>query len=270
MGRNLGRGLTLSETVIALFLMASATLIVIGLFHYGLRSAGRAKDVSIAVRLAENKLVEIQEWATDADNFYSNWATYDGVTTVDSDFPGYNIFVDCDPGNYTIFTPCTDLEAAYAPNQRRMTESVVPVEISVSWGDRSPSKTHTLVTRIGSPYQPVGVLEIQRVGGDPDPVPPEGEVLFEAVLKDTSGRAIPDVTFNWAQKPGSSRGQFSITGGRNRNTSRLVNRYGTDDTSGLPYSQLGNTKVRAYYRYHGVPDYEDSASISLDGIPPPP
>jgi Tfp pilus assembly protein PilV len=191
------RGFSLAETVVALFVLASSVLVVVTLFDSSLREHRRAEKLARAVMLADRITDRIRAFARDPALFATGWGAYNGVTWSETDEPQFTIRTDCIPAGREIMSPCQSIEDMHAPAQRKLSSTLVPVRIRVSWEGGGPSREVTVVTEVAEPRRQAQTLVINRVGGPPDPVPPLGVVEYEAQLRDSGGAEIKDVTFSW-------------------------------------------------------------------------
>ncbi|MEW6284106.1 MAG: hypothetical protein AB1758_36165, partial [Candidatus Eremiobacterota bacterium] len=86
------RAVSLTEVLIAIFLLSAAFLLVTNLFHAGMRYHRQADDRLTATRLAQNKLEEIAGWArgrTGTSYNFFDWTPYAGASGTFPDAPGY-------------------------------------------------------------------------------------------------------------------------------------------------------------------------------------
>lgn len=237
---------SLAETILAMFLLVAAALSITILFHQGLRNTGRARATASAVRLAENKLAEMRDWAADPGNFRSGWGPYNSQTFTDPNFPGYSVFTEVGSSE-TIFTPCTTLGTL---DDKRMTSSVIPVRVTVSWDATDPGKRFELNSHIGAPpTTPAANISITTIAGSA-PVPNPGNIQLEARLQDSGGTLIPDMMYRWYFSNGSAEGSMTVGGGGDNDRATVFNSGWTPDDPNAPPAP-GNVKVRVRCRYHG-------------------
>lgn len=249
-----------------MFLMTAALLMVINLFHSGLRHGAQARMVVEANRLAENTLAEIRAWAREPANFLSGWTPYNGVVLSDPDWPAFRIRVDCEPTGIEVLSPSTALETAYSPDQRRLSSSVVPVEVTVEWGaPGDPHRSVTVVTQVGEPLRQLGPnpLQVTRSGGASDPVPQEGLVSFQAQLVDSSGQPIQDISFEWYAVPVTGNATVVPLGSRNRASSQLQHHYYLNPITSTWSYEPGQVRARARAIYGGRELEQESLDVVL-------
>ncbi|MEW6282590.1 MAG: hypothetical protein AB1758_28530 [Candidatus Eremiobacterota bacterium] len=79
MVRALSRGLSLLETVIALFILSAAIMLVVNLMHASLRHKARLEKRTQATLLASRVMAELRSWARDPINFATGWAGKDAI-----------------------------------------------------------------------------------------------------------------------------------------------------------------------------------------------
>jgi hypothetical protein len=235
-----------------MFLLLTAILIVVLLFHQGLRHTSRANQLTAAVRLAENKMAEIRKWAQDPANFASAWTPYKNVTSRDPEAPSFFLHIDCQPTGLATDTPCSALEALHDPDRRTLNVSVVPVRVRVSWHPTDSARSVSLLSYVAAPVREVARLQVDRTGGDPDPVPPEGEVGFKATLFDPSGTPIPEVMFAWSVEAISGNATIDKSPPRDGSTAKLKHHYRFNPVIGTWTYVEGEVRVRARARYHGL------------------
>ncbi|MCA9792933.1 MAG: hypothetical protein KC910_14095 [Candidatus Eremiobacteraeota bacterium] len=247
------RGLSLAETIVALFLLVAAMLVMINLFHSALRYRAMVVQQMQATALARKVMAEVRDWARDPVNFDSNWSPYRGVTLTDPDYPGLSAEVDCDELGRALYSPSTQLETLEGARARVLTRSLVPVRVQVNFGrDREV----TLFSYVGERPRPLGAnpVVVTRTGGSPDPVPRDGTVDFGAQLLDSGGQPVADVTFDWAVKPVSGNAMLDRQPvSRDFRSMVLVHRMVINDLVTPPEEGYasGTIEVQARARYHG-------------------
>lgn len=279
------RGLSLTETVVAIFLLSVAMLLVINLMHVSIRYQGMNRRQATGMLLAQKLLDAVRAWAWEAPggiyNYHASWAPWQGASLTDPDFPGYTAQVDAQPGSVILQSPCTGLESIYAPLNRRLTASVVPVRVQVQWDANDPTRRVSLVSYVGEPppRTPITVT-VTRAGGPGDPVPPDGVVDFTVQASDANGAPISDLVYRWsvestAPNPGDVPGLGTVLDSelltpppaappflapRDGTAAKLQHVYRRKDTS-WAYAP-GFCKMRARARVCGV-DYWGESLVLL-------
>lgn len=205
------KALTLAEAIVSFFLLTGAFLVVIGLFHWGLRYASQAQSQQKAVVVAENKLTEVRAWARTpkATGFnFDDWTVYQNNTAVDPQYPEYTVNVQAQAQPVT--TPCTLFEAPYAAaaDQRILKTSVMKVQVTVSWGT---SRNIRLVTMVADPTRelrtnnPVVISEISAAA----PLGRDLTAEYSVYGYDNHDNVIRDLIFRWNTKLGAANGAVS-------------------------------------------------------------
>lgn len=191
------RGLSLLETIISLFLMVAATLIVTQLFHTSLRHGNVTERRLLGAFLCDGKIEEIRAWASDPDNYEGTWAPYDNVTTTDPEYTDYQITTTL--SNPSRLSPATDLESIHPVGDRKeVNESLRGVTVTCVWGTRPVDRLEvsTLVSAPPREWHATNPLEITQTSS----VSPWSRDLtnsFRVRGFDENGREIQDITFHW-------------------------------------------------------------------------
>ncbi len=219
------RGLTLVETVISIFLLLCACLVVIALFHTSLRYSARILQQNAASVVAEKTLARVRAWARSREgvkfNFErsSNWNVYNGDLQPDPEEASFHVRILAVP--HTIFSPCSELEKQFDLDRRRaLGSSYHRVTVTVSWDPPSPSNTFAITSLIGSPPHRMpssqGALKTRLEVETPDYHDPlffDDVNKFRAKLIDADDEEIPDVMFRWHVIPGIGAGLTSSGNG---------------------------------------------------------
>ncbi|MCA9796677.1 MAG: hypothetical protein KC910_32935, partial [Candidatus Eremiobacteraeota bacterium] len=214
------RGLALLETIIAIFLLTAGFIVIAALYHTALRHSRVVEEKHIAVLVAERKLEEIRSWSrqthgtggTDRFSDDASWATYDGVTTTDPDYPNYSITVSAT--RHQLFAPSSQFESVRfsAQDDETLVDPPLPtdpiksfdgstrrIEITVNWGP-SVTQQMSLVSLIGDP--------VRRIVPDPSSMnlvmlPANTSIAagatrdFQVTLSDSTGQPVEDASFTW-------------------------------------------------------------------------
>lgn len=206
-GRRQRAGLTLTETVIATFILLAGFLIISALYFSSLRQQSQVDAATLSTLVAEKALEDVRVWAQTPANFDTLETVYNPYNAEDQ---GFQIAIEARPA-VAIASPCSQLETAFAAAERRMmTQSYKPVQVRVSQG----SKSLVLDTLIGDPpREPRDPLPVTVSPSTPIPVPPaslarDANIFFTASLVDTAGQPIPDIFFTWSLAPVSGTGAF--------------------------------------------------------------
>lgn len=263
-------GLTLTETVIATFILLAGFLVIGALYFSSLRQQSQVDAAILSTMVAEKALEDLRAWAQTPANFDALEATYNPYNAQDQ---GFQIAIEARPP-VPIASPCSQLESAFVATERRLlTSSFKPVQVRVTHG------TNTLVldTLIGDPpRQPRDPVPVVVSPGTPIPVPPaslakDASIFFTANLVDAAGQPITDIFFTWSQAPVSGTGAF-VTPPRDGRGQTFVHKMmmpdgtwsyspGVDDT---PNPDLPSTcRVTANCLYRGKEYTGDSAEVPL-------
>ena len=262
--RKLLAGLTLVETIIGIFILTFAFMIIVQCFHMGMTQQVRTEKRLLAAQLARKKLAELRAWARQPqvgsiynyDSAYALWAAQVGSS--DAAYPGFN--TTCSVVNQTLYSPCTSMEAPYVAlgTARSMTDSMKKVKLTV--GDPGdPGFLFSLVTLVGDPTRNLAATNAVRMTMI-TPVPaflaPSGPSLGapavgsfidmrgEALYPD--GRVVPDIFFDWYVVPLGGSG--TVFPSRDGHTCRFVNGV---NTGASVLTTEGNSVVALHGQYRG-------------------
>lgn len=263
-------GLTLTETVIATFILLAGFLIIGALYFSSLRQQSQVDAATLSAIVAEKALEDVRVWAQNPANFDTLETVYDPYNAQDQ---GFAIAIEARAA-VRIFSPCTQLETAFdAADRRAMTGSYKPIQVRVSQG----GQVLVLDSLIGDPpRQPRNAAPVVLTPTTPIPIPPaslaqNGSIDFTASLVDTAGQPISDVFFTWSLAPVSGTGTFTASprDGRGQTfTHRMMLPDGTwsyapgVDNPPTPI-QPSECKVTANCYYRGKDYTGDSAEVPL-------
>jgi len=205
------RGLSLAETVIALFLLTFAVILCVNLFQLGLRYSGRVEQEAVATLIAQKQIAAIRGWSATrvgAGYHFDDWAPFTNFSAADPDQPGFQLRVTAQPA--PAFDPCSAFAAVVAPgNQTILRTSLEKVTVTVSWGSPDPNNQVTLTTLVGDPVRewrvsnPLVITLVTQAG---DPLPRGLDAVFRVQGFDDDNRAIPDLVYNWYVVPMDGNG----------------------------------------------------------------
>jgi len=245
--------MTITEAVIALFLIAYCALTVFQLLNLGVNIDGRAERAECAVAVASRHMQRLRQWAETPANFESDWSTQVG-TSVDAEFPEYQVTVEAT--SETLYSPCSQLESNWAPpsnpvdDRRKMPNTFKKVLITASWKPGSASSQVTIVSLVGAPSQRLATLNIQTTSPYNVPMNHDEAVNATVVAQDAGGNNLKDVFFRWWHRPTSvsgSVGSFPPTGQtRDGRTTQFKHFYCIQTVSGISqpvYGPAGNLTV---------------------------
>jgi Tfp pilus assembly protein PilV len=239
-------GLSLLETVIALFLLVAEVLVLLGAFHQGVRHQARTYMQAQAIGVVQQTFSEIRAWARVPANYDSNWSAYHGVTRQDGAF---RVLIECAPGGQPLASPCNSLELPWSSRAKLLRRSVVPVKVTAVW-DPSDARARLSVTSyLGEPPRaPDPVLRITQTGGPTSPVPQNGVMAFQVEARDSAGNPLRDLQYSWYVKPFT--GNASVLGGgpRDGTSAEVKHAY---VYNGITLHVAGTIQVECRARYHG-------------------
>lgn len=202
--------MSLTETVIATFLLVAGFLMIGALYFSSLRQQSKVDAAILASIIAEKALEDVRAWAQTPANFDALETIYSPYNGTDQ---GFTIEVEARAA-VPISSPCSQLESAFpAGQQRRMTASFKPLQVRV----RQSGQVLTLDTLLGDPpRQPRDPLPVQVSSAAPVPALPavlnrDAGIDFAASLLDSSGAPIPDVFFTWTLAPITGNGMFTVS-----------------------------------------------------------
>jgi hypothetical protein len=239
---------------VAIFLIVSAVMVTVTLFHSGLRYARMSQTRAVAGMYGRKVMQQIRTWAVSPANYDdSDWDEYDDVELSDPDFPGFVARVNCEPAGRQLFSPSSELEGMYLATAHTMDKPVVPVRVTVVWGQ--PEQQLSLVSVVGAPERELGpspTVVLQRISGPAGPVPPLAEVRFGAQLLNSDGDAVPNVAFAWTVRSLSGSATLFRDGEpRDGSTIRLKHEFRWAPTPDGVGPVPGDVEVEAVCRYRG-------------------
>ena len=249
----MGRGgsekaFSLLETLIAIFIIVMALLIMTQLMHSALQRGTVVEERLLGALCAQEKLEEIRTWASEPVNFHGNWSTYDNVVTQNPDYPAIQTRTTL--SEQPISTPSRLLENAYpVAKQRVLNNACKGVTVECWWGD-GPQQRIELSSLVGAPAD---TFELSN----PIEITPSSAVLakdatqsFSVRAFDSAGREIEGLIFSWFIVPKSGTGLL-VSQSRDGRTAEIGNwLYALDGTSHTYAPGLCEFSVRA--KYNGV------------------
>ena len=244
-----------------MFILFSAFLVIISLFHSGLRHSNRVEQQQLAVLLGQRKIEEVRAWAqtvTASGYAFDDWTPYQGVTTTPADFPDYRVTTTA--SNQTVYSACSLVEKAY-PNtpglQRKFTQSCKLLEVKVSWGQSNQLLLNSLVASPPRQFRALNPLVV-TVGAYSAPLARDAAVTLTAQAYDNFGNALSDITYSW--DVGANQAYATLVQARDGSSATLTN--AVNSTSQTFYTG-GNVTVQARASLHGQIAVGTSATIEL-------
>lgn len=257
--RSAASALSLAETVIAVFLLLCACMVVVALFHSSLRYSSRVLVHNAAARVAEKQLGMLRVLAR--KDFYGPvWGSFTGVPAPDPDEPDFQVAIR--QSMDTLKSPCSSLEDMQGGRARTLSSSYRRVTVTVSWQPVNPANQLSLTSLLGAPARSVNgcTLSVQALDFR-SPLPPNDTITFRARLTDGSSNEIPDMMFAWHVVPGVG-GSATVSGNgiidpnhaatlRSGETATFRNTYPHFDVPAWK-AVPGAVTVEAVTRYRGI------------------
>ena len=260
------RGLTLAETLIALFLLSGAAMASLALLTQAGRNQRLTLETLTANRFATVCLERIRGWAHDPNNFATGWSIYADTTVLEPSYPGLSARIQAAPTYQPLTSPNASLEAAFAPATRSLNDSMRAVKITVTWFSTRP---RTLVVQgwVGAPLRTVGApsLAFTMLAGIPGPMAVNATAVYKVELLDVSGQPIPGVFYRRSIDSSYATGDPGMGSievlDRTGDRCGMINHYydGDPDRPTAP----GDVTLRAYCRYGGREYSQKSSVIQL-------
>lgn len=253
--RSRGKGLSLIESVVAIYLLVGVCLLMALLFHSSLAYGGRVVRMQTATQIAENTLAQVRAWAKDPSHFATWSGPYPWEATAP---PPYQVIVA--QSMQTVASPCSQTEKVFGDNQRSLFQSYRKVTVSVRWTNQ-PNDVVRLTSLIGDPPRGLAPLS-QRLtltaqSPVPNPIPPRGKIVFKAQLWDSGLVEIPDVFFSQVilapidLDPGNAVIDVNDLATRRTGITAVLWNYYPDVDGWSSIS--GSVELRATARYRGIP-----------------
>ena len=207
------RGLSLLETVIALFILTGALVSFFTLFHSSLGWQKRSESLAVAVLLGQNRMEELRIAAQDVRAFQNGLPGEIGSapSAVDSSFEIETNIERLDSPDREFCSPNSEYERNYSgvpipdvhnglvtDDRKLMTNSMLAAHVTVSSPGRL-SRPFTLTAYIREPLRELTQININQIG--PSTIAYQERTRFEATALDAEGIEIPDVVFQWRVDP---------------------------------------------------------------------
>jgi hypothetical protein len=234
--------ISLLEVILALSVLITAFGVIIALFIRSSSAIVQVERKAMGIVFAETVLDDIESWARKSTNFTGSWATWSNYTI--DEFPDFEArAVVTTPA---VFRPCRALEVPKpASEQATMMETFRDLELTVYF---KSIKQFSMHTRLYAPDRGGDKVEVTIISGG-SPLSGYATADLEAVLLDSAGVAIPDVTFQWSVEPNGGNGTIRRHSPE-RYQATLVNEYLL--LSGVARPVPGECRVKAVCRYRGL------------------
>jgi prepilin-type N-terminal cleavage/methylation domain-containing protein len=191
----LRKGFSLLETLISLFIIVVALLMMTQLMHSSLRRGTVTQKRLQASLFAQQTLEEIRVWALAPNNFESDWSPYDDQLFIDPSFPGLETRTTL--SDKDLASPSDLLEQDYPlVEQRALPLACKGVTVECSWGTATSQRVE-LVSLVAAPpraFRSTNPIEITPSGSS---VAKDSTETFTARAFDDTGQEIKGITFSW-------------------------------------------------------------------------
>lgn len=181
--------MTILETLIALFVLLSAFVIIVSLFFKSTEYQVNVETKVFSVVFGETVLDDIKVWATDYDNYSGDWSSWSSVTL--PEYSGYEAqVIAVQP---SVADPCTSLEDGKPVADRvLMNDSFRDLTITILHNGGEQLKLHA---RITEPPRTIQEIKVEALGGTS--ILPNTESTFKATMLDDANRPVEDIVFRW-------------------------------------------------------------------------
>lgn len=183
------QGVTLLETLIALFVLLSAFVIILSLFLKSTDYQVNVETKVFSVAFGETVLDDIKVWASDYTNYSGDWSSWNSVTL--PEYPGYEARVAV--VQPSVPDPCSALEAGKpVPEQVVMNDSFRDLTLVVFHNGGEQTQIHT---RLAEPERRIQEIKVEALGGTS--IAPNTESNFKATMLDSNNEPVEDIVFRW-------------------------------------------------------------------------
>ena len=252
------RGFSLIETILSIFLLASAGLILVELIYTASTRESQARAGVRATLVARHTLEMVSAWGDDPANFRSSWALYSPADFQEGD---YKVHVDILPGLQGSLSPNGSLQRV--GDLRTLVGSCKSMTVKVSWGRGQSISLSRLKTEPARRVQGIQVREVVPSGGAPMVVNETRQ--YEAQLIGGDNTPIPGVPFHWSVRQDATvpgNGGLSVSDNMGQRAV-LINHYDGPDPTVPPFTANGTVYVEAGCVYNGTYHLGASAGVQL-------
>jgi type II secretory pathway pseudopilin PulG len=258
------RGLTLVETLIALFICFVGLLLVVNLFHNAARLSRRTERQRVVLMLTERAINEVRAWARIPANFAGPWTAWNPRTLAYPEHPDVQVQVRCLPPGDVVFSPTELLESRFRPPlsptdlSRQLPATMALVEARGAWAGTS---NVTLTACIAEPPRAPN-LALSITPPLPAGVAPNGLQEFQVQAFDDTGTPLQGLTYTWYLEPLTGNGTL-VASGKPRDGSRIQLQHSYAVLgSAAPVPVPGMVKLRCRARY-GAATLEGTVDVTL-------
>lgn len=241
------RGVSLLETVIALFILLGVLTFTLELYARSLREQTKIERNERAAFFTDNVLSRLRHWARDPVHFDSDpWADFSNYS--DPAFPGFSARVRTRWS--ATMTPCTAQESERpSARQRQLNKTLKTATIEIFFEGETLLEVSTLFNEPQRPLAADATVVVRRVSTTTGLLAADETLRHSAQLIDDNGRQIEDVAFSWSIQPLTGNAHISQQA-RDGSWGELTNAYP------IPPSQRvytgGECQAIASARYAGV------------------
>jgi hypothetical protein len=241
------RGYTLTEAIIASFLLLAALLVITRVFHAALRYGVWSENKAVATHLAEKRIAELRRWAMT----HQDWLNPPSGN--DPEHPGFTIETRLSEGS--LASPSSALmEGRGEP--RLFEDSYRRATVEVSWGAGSSLSLHTYLRDPRRGWRATNPITIAGAG-----TAAANEVLTLTATGHGPNGPIADLRFTFSVEPVYPDGALGTLDPSNDGfTVRFSN---TLQTGTGPVSSVGQCRIYATAIYGGEERRGSSGIINL-------
>lgn len=262
------QGQTLLETIIACFLLLACFLVIISLFHSGLRYTSQIENQQLAAMLAERYVEQMRAWSeSPAGNVYNydNLASiYSNQTVASPDYPGFSITTNVTA--HYLYSSCSAFEqdsAALGQQARRLNNSAKNIDVGVIWdGGRRRFAVSTLFSRPASTFSTTQAVKVDFTTAPALPLAQDATCSLKATGYDVNNQPIDDLFFTWSvYSDSSSGGSGTVEAARDGRTALFTHLVYSAD--GTKQHVTGGVYMQATAKYHGKTVSGQSTKVTL-------
>jgi len=215
----ISKGFTLIEVLVSMTILLIVCLVIFNMFHAALKYSGHIKSELIASVIADKKIEEIRAWAYKFDNtqkeynFNLDWSGYSPYVGTDPLNPKFEVSTKVRRGGPYYNPLPIDDTSLYFPStgtekdqefKRIMNNSMVRVQVKVSWDDKK--RSFTTVTCIAEPTRQLSAITITPISVN-NPVLKDEINVYEAQGYDQYNKKIYDLVYKWYVYPKTGNGE---------------------------------------------------------------
>jgi len=253
------RGLSMIETLISLFFIATTLLLTSQLLLSATRLQQEVEKTMGGAHLADQILSRVRASAEKSGTMPTS------QSGTDSNFPGYRYQVQVVEAG--LYSPCTTRELPFPVEERRWIDDAgCHFKVTVTW-EPNNARNRAIAYGLALRKLPgVSQLRMSADSGNATPVAKNGSVLYTVRAVDSSNRSIPGVFFHWYCRPRSGNG-LAESKTRDGRTGKFTHIYKTPYRSAPIYFPVGSEcLLRARARINGKEFECDSDPIPLTDV----